>query len=656
MVVLGIEHVRMDGFADAKGRKPIEEANLAKYGTEEKWAEVASARIGTWGFNFLGSGSSDSVRHRNAGHAVIVPLGGSQSVAGGDPDLWILPGGYSPCKAMPNVFHPRFAETIAAVAKGSCSAHRDDPWLVGWFSDNELAWWGSWGKNGYGLYDKVLELSEEHTAHRALVDFMAGRGRSPSEATEKDKGDFAGLVADRYFAAASEAFRAADPNHLYLGARFAVPQLTPDQVFEVAGRYCDVVSVNIYPWADLKRNVVREDDPVGMITLADQLKRIHRLSGRPVLVTEWSFSSLDSGLPCDRGVGARYSTQVERAHAAALCARTLLALPFSLGYDFFMYPDEPSTADSTENMNYGLVAANDEPYEVMTKMFTRLNAEALKWRNAALPKAREPEGETAAEFLIRQFADAKGSAPSFERDGNTWRIATASGFGLSGRIGGHDLIASVTESGHKIGSVGALASVWVSSGVELSNVRWPEMTEVTDVQWRTDGALGILSLAAERCGAEGSLRWLFELTVRPDRPQAVLELKSLVNFGSKDVELREIFIRPQTAWMDEPGNLRTARKLYQDEKADAWEGGGRFWGAYTSSPAANRIEFSAKKETNGTISWHPDATFSLPSIRWCLQAGRTYDPKGGVWIELSTGAGSADDFRKKKELKKDRKI
>lgn len=645
MVVLGLEHVRMDGFADATGRKPIEEANLAKYGTVEKWAETATQRIGAWGFNFLGSGSAEAVRHRNAGHTIIVPLGGSQSLKKNDPDWWILPGGYAPCKAMPNVFNPKFAERICEVAKNVCAPHVNDPWLVGWFSDNELAWWGRWGLGRNGLFDVVRKLPEGHTARQALEQFMRERGRTPEAATEADKGDFVGLVAERYFAAAREAFRKADPNHLYLGARFSVPELTPDQVFAAAGRHCDVVSVNLYPWADLERNEIRGDVSVGTPSLVDTMTRLHRLSGRPILMTEWSFSALDSGLPCNKGVGVRYETQVDRAHAAALCARTLMALPFSLGYDFFMYPDEPSTPSSNENMNYGLVSAADVPYEMMTKMFARLNAEALKWRRAELPSPRAVTGETAAEYRARRFADAGGAAPTFVRDGNDWRVTTAAGFGLSGSIGSKDLVSSFAVDGKDVGSVSALASIWISQDPDLSSVRWPALTAVTDVGWRTEGSLGILSITAERRGDEGNLQWQFELTLRPDRTEALLALKGLRNIGERDVELRELFIRPQTVWKEDAANRRASKNLYQHVKADAWESEGRYWGAFSLSKDVNRIEFSTRTTGKGDVTWHPDATFALPSIRWRLAAGETYDPKGDVWLELSAGEGTASAFR-----------
>ena len=52
------------------------------------------------------------------------------------------------------------------------------------------------------------------------------------------------LVAERYFALTTAAIKAADPNHLVLGCRFAVPP--PKAVIEAAGRHLDVISFNCY--------------------------------------------------------------------------------------------------------------------------------------------------------------------------------------------------------------------------------------------------------------------------------------------------------------------------------------------------------------------------------------------------------------------------
>ena len=72
---------------------------------------------------------------------------------------------------------------------------------------------------------------------------------------------------------------------------------------------------------------------------------------------------MDSGLPCTCGAGQRFLTQRERTAATELCAKTFLSLPFLIGYDYFMWRDEPPEGLSDnfpEDTNYGLVDVNDE--------------------------------------------------------------------------------------------------------------------------------------------------------------------------------------------------------------------------------------------------------------------------------------------------------
>ena len=45
--------------------------------------------------------------------------------------------------AFPNVFRPDFAVHCQRLAKKACAAKRDDPWVIGWYTDNEIAWRGA---------------------------------------------------------------------------------------------------------------------------------------------------------------------------------------------------------------------------------------------------------------------------------------------------------------------------------------------------------------------------------------------------------------------------------------------------------------------------------------------------------------------------------
>ena len=56
------------------------------------------------------------------------------------------------------------------------------------------------------------------------------------------------LAAERYFRVTTEAIRRHDPNHLILGCRFAGLDGAPVALWKAAGRFCDVITFNL--WVD----------------------------------------------------------------------------------------------------------------------------------------------------------------------------------------------------------------------------------------------------------------------------------------------------------------------------------------------------------------------------------------------------------------------
>ena len=140
---------------------------------------------------------------------------------------------------------------------------------------------------------------------------------------------FLRLAAERYFSATTAAIRRADPNHMVLGCRFAGgPSGIHPAVMVIAGKYCDIVSFNHYPWADLDQGIV-VDSRSNPVPVTNLYGAAHDRAKKPLLLTEWSFPALDAGMPCTHGAGQRFYTQSERVQASELYARTLLSLPSS---------------------------------------------------------------------------------------------------------------------------------------------------------------------------------------------------------------------------------------------------------------------------------------------------------------------------------------
>jgi len=383
--IVGTDHANYNvHWCETLGYAPYHRNVAALYGSEGKWAASTVARLKSWGFNSLGTNSSRSVRHQGLPHTEFLGLG--TRFARRD---WITEK--TTWTGFPNVFSPEFEPWCDKAARRVCRANRDDPWLLGYFIDNELEWhpWTS-----KGPFADTVAKPADHSAKVAFVSFMKERhpviasfnrawGTSladfdalakltalPAAHSRKARADheaYIRLIAERYFAVTTAAIRKHDPNHLVLGCRFAGQA---PNIADIVGKYCDIVSVNFYRVVDLEKRVMADG-------FEEDMARWHEKTGRPMMVTEWSFPALDAGLPCKHGAGQRVPTQTERALAFTVFQKLLFATPFMVGSNFFMWADEPAQGISStfpEDSNYGLVNVDDEPYELLTQAATRVHA------------------------------------------------------------------------------------------------------------------------------------------------------------------------------------------------------------------------------------------------------------------------------------------
>ena len=388
---IGTDHVNYNvHWCEALGYAPYAQNIRKKYDNDEAaWAKSATDRLKQWHFNALGANNSPSTRGR--GLAYMGFLGMGMEYASKDPIVdrvhWT---------GFPNVFNPAFAEFCRDKAEKECAAEKDDPWLFGWFIDNELEWWGK-GGGDVGIATEAIKRPATHEAKKALVGLLKGNhsdigkfnaiwGTSfaqwddaltstaweeiSNERVTKDKLEFLRLCADRYFAVTTAAIRKADPNHMIIGCRFAG---SAPPVWDIAGKYCDIVSLNYYGQVDL--------ETLKPINLIEDLTRWHKQAKRPLMLTEWSFPALDAGLPSKHGAGMRVRTQAERAKCFEVYQKTFFHLPFMVGSDYFMWVDEPALGIAKtfpEDSNYGLVDVNDDPWKIFTKAVFRVNSQVYE--------------------------------------------------------------------------------------------------------------------------------------------------------------------------------------------------------------------------------------------------------------------------------------
>jgi hypothetical protein len=552
------------------------------------------------------------------------------------------------------VFDPLFPAYCDYVARRKCAPNRDDPWLFGYFIDNELAWWGR-GARDVGLFDAVMGKPENHSAKVALRAFLSERGVT-GEPSAEVKLDFLRLAAERYFGIASAAIRRHDPNHLVMGARFAGIGGAHDVVWEVAGKYCDLVTFNIYPWADIDRNAVFLDRGAKAKRVADAFAERYAAVKRPMLVTEWSFPALDSGLPCTGGAGQRFRTQRERTAATELFAKTMLATPSLLGYDYFMWVDEPEEGISDafpEDSNYGLINLQGEAYPEITAMFRALHKDVGRWRSASLPVERPApatRGRTADEFAASLPEPRSPGGVVFVRDGDAYTLKTRAGLVLSGRVGERLVFSRVELNGTELGSYNAMVNY------QDGGLRWQDVSKVTDVAFSEKNGWGVLKVSGEYRGDGGRRGFALEqnMAIHPDRPYFVASILKVVNTGAEHLDVRALYLRQYSPFAKDKGMERKkdVPNLWKAPMRDAWvrASDGAWWGGMTTSADCAMFKYFL---TDGG-GQHPDAMFVLrgdapagsPDGFWRLAPGEAYDSHGTVWALFIGGVGGREGWER----------
>lgn len=348
---------------------------LAQHGGDRPaWVAETVGRLQEWGFNTVGAWSGEDMNRSGLPYTRVLWLGGES----GPPDSRLI-----------DVFDPRYEERVVQQAKEQVTPHVEDKNLVGYFINNELPFYGECGwptDPEKSLWDRYLALPKESPGRRAALDFFRkkyptleaaqqdwkissleeleppGPLRAKSQAAFRFKYAWAGEVAERYFALCEQAVRRIDPNHLLLGSRFAGKP--PMAVVSALGRHADIVSVNHYQ-VDGKPDL-------------SMLRNLHALTGKPVLITEFSWRSNDnrSGDSNVKGAEVTVPTQADRAARYRNYVTEVMAEPYLLGVHWFQYFDEPADGRSFdgENSNYGVVDVHNRPYEALVAAMKETNS------------------------------------------------------------------------------------------------------------------------------------------------------------------------------------------------------------------------------------------------------------------------------------------
>jgi hypothetical protein len=327
------------------------------YGDEwlDKWLATTPGLMKKWRFNTVGNWGDRGFAQKS-GLPYVYHMG---EIPVTDIRLY---------RDFPDVFSPEYRQLAAGYVQ-QLAAAKDDALLIGYFLCNEPKW--AFGDNvlayemfatpqaSYTKLKLVAWLKEKYPQVDAFnaawnlscasVDelLLHTFKRYPSETSEKDFRAFTAIMVEEWIRIVCEEARKADPNHLNLGMRYA--WISSDVLVKPA-RHFDVLSMSAYT------------APVPPPT-----EEISRISGRPVLLSEWHFgSALDGNLPTS-GLQTVIS-QAERGKAYRTYAENGFSRPEIIGMHWFQWTDQALLGRGDgENYNIGLLDACSLPYPELTE-------------------------------------------------------------------------------------------------------------------------------------------------------------------------------------------------------------------------------------------------------------------------------------------------
>lgn len=332
------------------------------------WGADTQKRLAAWGFNTAGGWSDPSP-------VVSLPVIPEIDLGRNSKLHWY------------DIFDPSMQERADEMAREITAKYKDNPRVLGYFTDNEVGWWNSplflwhlergWAFSSKRVLWQLLYDTYGGKWEKLTRDFVPAPGLDSFEKLKESGaklklrpggqgikviGKFTYMIARRYYELVFNAMRKADPKALVVGDRLPL-YYNQDAVLAQKG-LVDVLSTNY--------NVDCEDGWVAPY----YFEGLRDLSGAPVLISEFFFAAEQNRSGnANNGHLMHVKTQDERAKGAMAAVRNFVSFPNVAGVHWFQFSDEPTGGRSDgEDFNMGLVDIDNRPYRRLTDSLARVNA------------------------------------------------------------------------------------------------------------------------------------------------------------------------------------------------------------------------------------------------------------------------------------------
>ncbi|UCE50379.1 MAG: beta-galactosidase [Phycisphaerales bacterium] len=342
---------------------------LRKYGRNwrGKFAAITHRRLRSWGLNTIANWSQQSI-YLMRKTPYVGTISFSSRRLEGSTGYW---GKFY------DVFDPSFREGMRKAMERCRGKETGDPWCLGFFVHNELAWGDEVSlalaalkspadqtakkvfiadlKEKYGEIHKLNKVWG--TAYASWDDLRTSTDEPDRKKARDDLTAFYTKTAETYFKTVRDELKKVAPNQLYMGCRFA---WVNDRAARAAAKFCDIVSYNRYSYSVEDH---RLPDGIDM----------------PTIIGEFHFGALDRGM-FHTGL-RKTANQQDRADKYRSYVRGALRNPFIVGTHWFQYKDQATTGRGDgENYQIGFIDICDKPYPEIVRASREVGYDLYEYR------------------------------------------------------------------------------------------------------------------------------------------------------------------------------------------------------------------------------------------------------------------------------------
>ncbi len=335
---------------------------LRKWGNLAAWQDRVLSRFEKWGVNTIGNWSDTLfLQQRRIPHTRTLDTSREGLMVRGN---------------IPDVFNPAWTAHVDSLFAVQVTPHQLDSMTIGWFVDNEKAWrnprlldapldtslrnaWVNFLMQKRESLDQLNQAWQSNFGSWQEVKGLKDEDLPENEAAQSDEAAFNAFFAEQYFKTVATTLKKYDPNHLYLGCRFT-RKLPAEEIVQIASKYCDVVSVNVYSFD------------------AGQIRQWHEISQRPILISEHHLP-----LKTPQQVEPPYWTfsPEKRQQMFLDYVETFARMPFSLGLHWYQHVDQPLTGRGMdgENQMVGIMDITDQPHQTLVGSMRTVSRNMYEW-------------------------------------------------------------------------------------------------------------------------------------------------------------------------------------------------------------------------------------------------------------------------------------